>query len=283
MRAASPALIAFLNSSTQFLMADLYTVTLNNGQVLRYTDADIDIPYNGNVFQSFLISRSRTKLSVGLEVDTLDVEVNPRLVDLIGASPWLASARNGILDAANLTLEKAFMQSWGDTTMGALFLFAGRVSDIEVGRTAAKLTVKSELELLDTPLPRNYFQSSCLNTLFDNGCGLNKADYAVNGTVISASVTQVKSNLTQDNDYFTLGTLRFTSGANAGVTRTVRLYAGGGFSLALPLLSAPMPGDAFVASPGCDKLKSTCESVKFKNNVIHFRAYPFVPDPETAT
>jgi len=39
MKAASPALIALLNSSTQLVMADLYTFTLVGGDVLRYSAA----------------------------------------------------------------------------------------------------------------------------------------------------------------------------------------------------------------------------------------------------
>jgi uncharacterized phage protein (TIGR02218 family) len=35
MKAASPALIALLESSDQFIMADLYTITLVGGSVLR--------------------------------------------------------------------------------------------------------------------------------------------------------------------------------------------------------------------------------------------------------
>jgi hypothetical protein len=38
MKAASPALIALLNASEQFVMADLYTFTLVGGSVLRSAD-----------------------------------------------------------------------------------------------------------------------------------------------------------------------------------------------------------------------------------------------------
>jgi uncharacterized phage protein (TIGR02218 family) len=281
MRTASAGLIALLNSGTQFLMADLFTLTLSGGFVVRYTSADTDLTSAGNVFSKFLIGRSRTRVSVGVEVDTLDVTIHPAPTDLLNSVAWLTAARNGALDGANLKLEKVFMPTWGDTSLGVIDLFQGRVSDVELGRTEAKLTVKSDMELLDTPLPRNFYQSGCLNTLFDNGCSLAKTAYAANGTVSGATVTQINSALGQPADYFSLGTITFISGVNAGITRSVRSFAGGAFTLALPLVAAPSPGDQFIAYPGCDKTKSTCEN-KFANGP-NFRGYPFVPDPETAT
>jgi len=48
---ASPALIALLNSSAQFIMADLYTFTLVGGAtILRYSAAPTAIVANGYLF-----------------------------------------------------------------------------------------------------------------------------------------------------------------------------------------------------------------------------------------
>lgn len=281
MRNVSPALLGYLNSAQQFLMADLFTFVMNNGATVRYTSADADLTVAGNLFSSFMIARSRIKVSVGLEVDTLDVTVNPSPTDQLNGLPWLTTLRQGALDAASVRLERIFMPTWGDTSMGAMLLFSGRVADVEVGRTSAKLTVKSELELLDTQLPRNFFQSGCMNTLFDNACGLDKSKFANNGLVVSGSVTEMTTSLTQPDDTFTLGTVSFLTGVNKGVSRSVRKHAGGKITFALPLLAPVQQGDTFVAYPGCDKLKSTCEGGVF-NNVINFRGFPFVPDPEVA-
>jgi hypothetical protein len=50
MRAASPALIALLASSDRFIMADLYTITLVGGSVLRYSAAPTVLFANGYTF-----------------------------------------------------------------------------------------------------------------------------------------------------------------------------------------------------------------------------------------
>ena len=77
-----------------------------------------------------------------------------------------------------------------------------------------------------------------------------------------------------------MGALTFTSGANVGMTRTVKAYGSGLFRFALQLPSPPAAGDTFTVYPGCPKTKEACAS-KF-NNVIHFRGYPYVPPAETA-
>ena len=281
MRKASPELIALLNSEQQFRMADLFTITLNGGFVARYTSADTDLTYNGNTYKKFLITRSRTRLSVGLEVDTLNITAHPGPADLLNGASWLAAVRNGALDGADVKLERVFMPTWGDTSLGTIVLFQGRVAEIEVSRTEVKITVKSELELLDIQLPRNFYQSGCINTLFDNGCGLQKALWGADGIVTGASLTQVSTNLTRmESDYFALGSISFTTGPNAGITRSVREFAGGVFVLAVPLVSPPRAGDTFTAWPGCNRLHDTCRN-KFMN-VLNFRGFPFVPDPEAA-
>ncbi len=280
MKLASNALISFLNSNQQFYMADLYTLTLNGGFVARYTSWDQDLVYGGNTFKTFRIERSKIRTVVGVEVDTLDVSVYADQSDLLNGAPWFNAVQRGALDSALLKLERVFMPTPGDTSLGAVSLFTGRVSDTQVSRTEANLTIKSELELLNTQLPRNLYQAGCLHTLFDNGCQLNKASYAVAGTIVSADTVNLATTLNLATDYFTLGVVKFTSGVNNGVTRSVRYHSGGGFVFALPLVTAPAAGDTFIAWPGCDKTKTTCSS-KF-NNVINFRGFPYVPTPETA-
>ena len=280
MKSASTTLVNFLNTNQQFYMADLYTLTLNGGYVARYTSWDQDLSSGGNLFNAFAIERSKIRTVVGVEVDTLEVNVFAKNTDLLNGAPWFSAVQRGALDSAILKLERVFMATANDTSMGTISLFSGRVSDTEVSRTEAKLTVKSELELLNTNLPRNLYQSGCLHTLYDNGCQLNKANYAVGGTVVSGDVTSLNTTISRATDYFTLGVVKFTSGVNNGVTRSVRYHSGGSFVFALPLVSAPAAGDTFIAWPGCDKTKDTC-SGKF-NNVVNFRGFPYVPTPETA-
>ncbi|MDY7537681.1 DUF2163 domain-containing protein [Undibacterium sp. RTI2.1] len=312
MKSASTALVNYLNTTRQLLMADLYTITLVGGYVVRYTGADIDLVYQGNTFKKFNIARSRTRCSVGVEVDTLKVTVDALPIHLLNGASWLNAAQRGALDGASLQLQRVFMQTWGDTSLGGVLLFQGRVSDVQVGRTQAQLQVKSDLELLNTKLPRNLYQSGCLNTIYDNGCGINKASAAVSGIVTGGTLTTVggirvltdaassPGSITVGNstgaydvidnrlyasatgwtdDYFTLGTIRFNSGANAGVLRSVRLFSSNVFTLQIPLVGLCQSGDSFTAWPGCNRTLDSCIG-KF-NNRPNFKGFPFIPSPET--
>jgi uncharacterized phage protein (TIGR02218 family) len=280
MKTASAALIAYLNAGTQFIMADLYTFTVPGQSILYYTNADSDITYNGNVFKAFLIARTRTRVSVGVEVDAMEITINPSPNDTIALIPWTTAARYGMLDGSSVKLEKLYMPTFGDSSLGAINMFQGRISDINIGRTEVRMQVKSELELLNTMMPRDFYQSSCLNSLFDNGCTLSKSNFAYGGTIGVANLLQMTTNIANAAGFFDLGTVLFNSGPNLGTRRSIRSYSGGVFIFSLPLTVAPLAGSSFIAYPGCDKLKTTCES-KF-NNVINFRGYPFIPDPEVA-
>ena len=281
MKTASGTMIALLNGGQEFLIADLYTFTLNGGFIARYTGADAPLTVGGNAFAvGPLITRSKIMSKVGLEVQTLDMTINADNSMLLNGTPWLQAARSGGLDGCRVLVERAFMPTWGDTSAGKIWMFSGNVSDLEVTRTAARLKVKSDLEKLNMQWPRNLYQPGCLHTLYDSGCALSKGAFGWAAIVTSqSSVTQIYCNLPQADDYYSLGTILFYSGANNGVSRTVKKYYRGVVTLSLPLLTPPSLGDALAAYPGCDKQQSTC-SGKF-SNLNNFRGFPYVPAPDT--
>ncbi len=284
MKTASPALINLLNTSQQFAMADLYTFTLASGTVYRYTNADIDITLDGFQYASLgapLISRTATKSVRGVEVDTLTLNIAASTNHKIEGIPFhVAILKDGLLDGARIQLSRAFAASWTETFAGALILFAGRVSNVQGNRSDLKITVKSEIELLNLLLPRNLFQASCTHTLYDVGCGIKRDNCKTTGTVQSATTTSMQSNNRQPHGHFSQGVIMFTSGPHAGVKRTVKSYADGAFAFTPPLATPPSAGSTFQAWPGCNKTSNTCQR-RF-GNIVHFRGFPFVPSPETA-
>jgi uncharacterized phage protein (TIGR02218 family) len=285
-KTATPALQALLDGTRQFKMADCYTITTVGGEVLRYTSADIDVALDGHAFSSRgpLVSRGGIRTSVGLEVDTLQVTIstaNP--AHLLNGQPFIAGALDGALDGATVLLQRAFFAEWNQAAAGALVMFSGRVSKISGSRHELQMDVKSDLELLNVKLPRNIYNPGCSATLYGPTCGANRAAVTVTGTVAGVSTQRraFTSALAQADGWFDLGTLTFTSGANAGVSRTVRAYADGDFEFALAWPADFAVGDAFSVVPGCDKTKATCQT-RFAN-LSRYRGYPFVPAPETIT
>ena len=283
MKPASPALVDLLQSAQAFTMADLFTFTLADGSAWRFSGLDAAVTVGGHAYLAggLKFQRGTTRLTRGLEVDTLDVAVLADASASLNGVPFLPFVRGGGLDGAGLVLERVFMPTLGDTAAGAVTLFDGRIADIELGRTEAKLTVKSWLELLNVKMPRNVYQPGCLHTLFDAGCGLAKAAFAVAGNILAGSDrSTLATSLAQADGTFDLGTIEFSSGGNAGLKRTVKSQAGGTVALGYPLPVAPQSGDAFTAYPGCDKMEATC-AVKFAN-LANFRGFPYIPVPETA-
>ena len=283
MKAASPALIALLNSSTQFVMADLYTFTLVGGNLLHYSAAPTVIVANGFTFAiGPKFERSKTSTVIGTQVDELDIKVYPEKTDLIGTTPWLEAAWQGQLDGALLQIERAFMPSYGDTSPGTVVLFAGRISDIDCSRTGIDLKCRSHLELLNIQMPRRLWQSSCTHVFGDAMCQFNRATLQASFGCLSGSTeTQILSTVNPTPaGLYVQGTIFGLTGANAGDSRTVAGMSSGNVTVKLAFLSPPMVGDQFQLLPGCDRSIATCTNVF--NNAIHFGGMPYIPTPEAA-
>lgn len=281
MKSAPAPLIALLNSGQQFSIADLLTITLKSGTVLRYTSWDSDQTYNAHVFSSTgpLFERGRTRVVIGVEVDTLDLTLWPKPTDMVGAQTWMQAAASGALDGADVLLERAFMDGTF-AIVGGYINFTGRWADFTLGRTEIKETVRSDLELLNVQIPRNLYQAGCLHTLYDTDCGIDRATFASASSIVTASRTALTCGLSQPDGYFDMGYIVFTGGALTGTRRTVKAQIGGALALLNPLPMVPGIGDTFTAYPGCAKTQAVCTS-KF-SNLSNFRGFPFVPQPETA-
>lgn len=285
MKQANQELIDLLHGTDEFLMADLFTFTLSGGTVLRYTSADMPVTWSGDVFdaQSALIKRGATRVTRGIEVDSNELEITADPNHKLEGLPWPEAALGGALDGARVVIERAFFRDW-QAPVGTVIIFAGRVSDVSGSRNSVKVNVKSDIELLNVSSPRNIYQAGCMRTLYDQGCRVNREAFTVDGRIVAGTntATTIKTSLTQAAGWFEQGVIKFTSGRNAGLTRTVKGHtAGGMLSFALRLPHAPAVGDAFKIYPGCNKTQAACQS-KF-NNIVHFRGFPYIPAADTIT
>ncbi len=285
MKAASTAMITLL-AQNENIWADCYTLTLLNGTVYYFTSFDIDLIVGGNVFvsSSLIFSRGNIKRARGLKVDVMTLEINAGSTNLMAGLPFLQFANNGGLDGARLLLQRACMPSTNpsDTSAGVLHGFEGTLVITELSRDTAKMEIHPDAELLNVMMPRLVYQPQCGNTLFDAGCTLVKATFQVSGSVsgTSSNPTMVPTGLSNPSGYFNGGTLKFTSGNNAGALCTVLAYVSGTFQLMRPLNAAVQVGDSVLACPGCPRSLSACGTVF--SNTANFRGQPFVPTPETA-
>jgi uncharacterized phage protein (TIGR02218 family) len=280
------ALATLLDSGVPLIVADLYTITLTGGQVLRWTDFDRALTLGALTWVLGPgITSSKLKLSAGVEVDTMTLTLTGDAGQTINGLPMMPFINGGGLDGATVQTWRAFAAAADGVWVGKLHRFTGRVSDIDrPNRLEASISVRSVFEMLNANMPGGVYQESCLNSLYSVACGQDRAALTVNGTVTTGTTTLrlqfTASGLTQAPGYFSLGGVRFGSGGNAGVLRSIRTHeAGGVITLMQPLPVAAVVGDVFQIYPGCDNTQSTCTN-KF-NNVGRFRGQPYIPASET--
>ncbi|EHU2374002.1 DUF2163 domain-containing protein [Acinetobacter baumannii] len=284
MRAASEKLIALLDAN-QFVMADLYTITTVQNDVYRYTNYDFDLIVGGELYRSDgpIISRDGITLSLGVEVDNLSITIDVTDEETFESLRIVQAFHNGQMDGARFKLERIFIDASTptDTSAGTIKLFEGRIIEPEFDRNTIQASVASDLDELNVQMPRNLYQPSCSNTLFDHACGLNRENYALETTIAAGSTaSRILCDINQPQGWFTQGVIEFLEGGNKGLKRTIRLHELDVLLLTLPLLEYPEVGQRIKVYPGCDKRLETCQN-RF-NNFARFRGAPFIPIPETS-
>lgn len=281
-----------LLASGTFVFADCYTVVLITGEVMRWTTAQQDVavlPIGGDpvvrryVSDGVLVQGLQFKIGIGVEVDEQTITMAYKDSDIVpdrGVSVAQA-LRRGDFDGASIIRDRFFATTWGAPWIGGVRLFAGRVGSLEgVGRTEGKVKVRSDLALLNIPMPRNLYGASCQHVLFDSGCKLVKADFAVQGEVESGSTESViKWALAGATPSFSLGTIYLETSTGVTFSRTIRQATSTELILTYPLGFTPEVGDQFVAYPGCPRTLEACDTF---GNRPNFKGFPFVPTAETA-
>lgn len=202
---ASTALQNFLlNTPGSLLYEDLYTFTLVTGQVIRLCSGTFDIKIGGHTFTSLNpkanVSRSRVTTSVGLSVDDTEVIIyaDPSAQPVTGV-PFIAEFVKGYFDDADVLIERLFMPTYGDTSLGTFIQFRGNVGEItEMDQSMVRFAVNSRAALLNQATPRNLYTPACNNALYDAKCLLNRASFGVGATVLAGSnKSQIIATLSQ--------------------------------------------------------------------------------------
>jgi uncharacterized phage protein (TIGR02218 family) len=289
MRTAPAAVVTFINANNVAWKADLYTLTLVDGTILRWTTADADLVVGGNTYSSAgaVVGRDGLRATSRLEVDALRVELNGAFV--VNGKTLFANVIAGLFDETRVQLDHLV----GSDARNAIALgpimawWEGRVAGIDPTPTRIRLTVASELELMDSVvLPRFAYLPGCGNAVYDPVCGLNKATFTIAGTSTGGTTTTVTSTtagiIAKANGYFDLGVLVFTSGPLLNTRRSIRSFSVSAgvatFTLGVPLPSAPGAVN-ISAYPGCHLNEVDCGPAKF-NNFVNFRGFNHIPTPE---
>src|SRR6185312_881295 len=144
MLTASDALKSWLPTARQSVSADLYTVTLVSGQVLRWTSADRDITFGGNTYSSQQAKPSWDTIerTAGLEVGTVDLTIADGGTAVLAGLTVLQAIAKGLFDGATVQIDELRMPTFGDTSNGSRNRFTGRFAQVT---SCTRLQAKVEL------------------------------------------------------------------------------------------------------------------------------------------
>lgn len=268
MQTVSEALANHLTQEVTTL-ATCWRITRADGMVLGFTDHDEDIILGEEMFRARSgITPSAISSQLGLAVDNLELEgmlqedgITER--DVLG----------GAYDHAAVDI---FLVNYLAPHEGRLALKSGWLGEIRLSGTSFTAEIRGVSSLLQQTIGQVY-TSHCRARLGDTRCGVDLEALTVTGSITAVEAMHAfhDSGRSETNSYFAYGLVRFTSGANAGLTMEVRAFSAGRFSLFLPMPRALAVGDSYLATAGCDKAFDTCCS-RF-GNALNFRGEPHVP------
>lgn len=278
-----------LLATKRFAFADCFSIINKDLEVLRYTTVQKNVvianPVEGGGLETTWtstgpkVSGLRLEIGVGVEVDEQTMRLDFAPDAEYRGLPFPTAIRYGRFDGGTIRRDRYFCERLGSPWIGGVPLFVGQTSTADkIGRSFAELKVKSDLVLLKMPMPRKLFQPQCLHTLFDPGCGLEKAAFEQTGIVESGS-TQSFIKWAGATAGLKAGTVYIEDAGGVTLVRTIESVGGGGVHLVYPLEVLPLTGTNFKAYPGCIRTYARCGEF---SNQANYQGFPFVPVAETA-
>jgi uncharacterized phage protein (TIGR02218 family) len=289
-----PLLLADLRKDLTCL-AFLWTIEMANGKMIRGTEHDLDITLGDSSSDSPADKYAGTYYAVanvtaGDIASTSDLSVDN--LEMTGAMPQapytqipdvtVEEVEAGLLDMAPVTV---LICNWQAPSHGYFAIKTGFLGDINRDSDGKYITeVRGLTQLLSQIIIRT-FSATCNVVKFgDRRCKFNVAAITITGSVVAVTNRQEFSvDLAQASPRplfsYVGGTLTFTSGANLGFSREVKLDPNenaGVIELWEDFPGDVLPGDAYDLSPGCDRQPLTC--IHVYHNFNNWRGYGiFIP------
>lgn len=204
---------------------------------------------------------------------------SPSAIDLTGIAGIAGISRDqiasGVFDNARVYVFKCNFLSPVEDYEPVTSGFFGKAT-LENDRY--RIEGMSLIDALNQSVGKTY-TAACSRTFGDSGCQKALAPLSVTGTLTSVSSALVvrDSSRSEASDYFSAGTIQFTSGRNSGLKPLeIKAYAADGTITTFEsFYYLPEAGDSYVMVPGCRKRLEDCRD-KW-NNVVNYFGFPNVP------
>jgi len=158
-------------------LCELYEIELASGTKYRYTNHDKDIIWDaaGNTYTA-IPGLQRGPMRFNTEGQFTECELTLG----IQGTEFVSQIHKNILDAAKITHKRI---RW-DASYAADEEYTLNIwrPQIAFNRSALNVRLLSLLDSLNIQVPAHSYQEPCNNFLFDDTCGLTRADYAYSGT-----------------------------------------------------------------------------------------------------
>lgn len=251
----------------------------------RYTSGDVAVSYGGHTWEPASLERTNMEYDSQLEVSKLTITmdyINPSISDFIANNP------------ADPVWVEVFKLHRDMSNQTADVVFSGQIQEVTLKGTSAQAIVAGFEMFLNRPACPNRFQRQCNHVLFDDGCGLDPADYlSYNYKITDVSADERTIELssyngvswvagfkeTSDDSYYMLGYFTCTDLGES------RMIVDADDSAGLITIRYKFNGTVAVNQrgylyPGCDGNIETCRD-RF-NNVENFLGFPYIPTDNPA-
>ena len=237
---------------------EIYRFWTDSGAInYLYTDGDIPITYGGSVYTPAPIKRTGLQADVTFDVSKItitvayaDDSVNTHINSVEGETIWIEVAQ--ILRDMS-PLEKQVV-------------FIGQLSRPSFKGHTIQLECVGFEKFLSLIVPRFRFTPQCNHMLYDEGCGLDKADFVTSGiSLLTVSTNGLNLTATE----FGTQTYSLVRGfVKFGVHRRLIVsHSGTSISIrfAVPNMTAGSITDVY---PGCTKVMSKCQELGNMGGVL---------------
>ena len=273
MRTVSAALLAHLQSENPTL-AYCVLVTRRDGNVLGFTTSCDPLTVGGvpyNPLGSFDSTAMKQTADTGVDnLDILGVLSSPLITD--------DDLRAGRYDGAEVKMQ---VVNFNDLTMGSCLLLRGHIGEVTINDGAYVAELRSLTQYLMQQIGDITSATCRVRNLGDAQCKFNAASVRTSSALTAASadgITLTFGGNAQASGYYDYGMITFTGGANAGISREVKMSTqAGGMQIVLhETLPFPLAtGDAATLEAGCDRTWAMCQA-KFSNS-LNFQGEPHIP------